>query len=396
MPDGADVRLVDAHAERVRGDDDVRLAAHERVLHAGARLGRHARVVGGRVEHRRDLFRGLARAAVDDGGAVRGHLHARLERGALAGDRALAVEREDVEREVRAVEAGADALGFPEAEPRDDLLGHLRGRRGGAGHRRRVAELPDDRREAQVVRAEVVAPLRHAVRLVHHEQRERASRDRLPERGAGEPLGGGERHLGVPVADVAERGLIVLARRQHHGRVAEVGEPLALVAHERDQRGHHDRQVRRRERGQLVTEALAPAGRHHHERVAPVERGLHRLALAGPETREPDEGEQLLGRRVRGRARRALGVEEGCRGEIPGVRGRGARHGRRAAAERRATARRGATGHRSAMRRSTRRRVDGRWDARLGPRCDGGRLARRRRGSRRAAPAESVRRVPPG
>ena len=254
---------------------------------------------------------------------------ARLERGALAGDRALAVEREDVEGEVRAVEAGAHALGLPEAEARDDLLGHLRGRGRRAGHRRRVAELLDDRREAQVVRAEVVAPLGHAVRLVHDEQRERAGRDRLPEGGAGEPLGRGERDLGVPVADVAQRGLIVLARREHHGRVAEVREPLALVAHQRDQRGHDDGQVGRRERGQLVTEALAAAGGHHHECVAPVERGLDRLALAGAETREPDQGQQPLGGRVDGRARGARGWRVGGEERVRGVRWLGASRGRR-------------------------------------------------------------------
>ena len=38
-----------------------------------------------------------------------------------------------------------------------------------------------------------------------------------------------------------------------------------------------------RDAGQLVAEALAAAGGHHDEAVAPVERGLHRLALPGAE-----------------------------------------------------------------------------------------------------------------
>ena len=54
-----------------------------------------------------------------------------------------------------------------------------------------------------------------------------------------------------------------------------------------------------RERGQLVAEALAAAGGHDDERVAAVERGLDRLALAGPEGREAEQGEQRLGGGVR-------------------------------------------------------------------------------------------------
>ena len=179
MPDRAHVGLVDAHAEGVRGDDDVGLAAHERVLRRGALVGGHAGVVGGGVqafgrEHRRGLLGRLARAAVDDRGPVLLELEAGDQRRALAGDAALAVEREDVEGEVRAVEAGAHPLGLPETEPRDDLLRDLRRGGRGAGHRRRVAEVADDVGEPQVVGPEVVAPLGHAVRLVDHEQGELA------------------------------------------------------------------------------------------------------------------------------------------------------------------------------------------------------------------------------
>ena len=98
--------------------------------------------------------------------------------------------------------------------------------------------------------------------------------------------------VAVPSADGFERGLVVLARREHHRGVAEVGEPLALVAHQRDQRRDDDGQVVARERGELVAEALAAAGGHDDERVAAVERGLHRLALAGRKV-EAEQGEGL-------------------------------------------------------------------------------------------------------
>ena len=61
------------------------------------------------------------------------------------------------------------------------------------------------------------------------------------------------------------------------------GEAAALVGHQRDQRADDDGEVGRRQPGQLVAEALPAAGRHHDQRVAPVERGLDGLALPGPE-----------------------------------------------------------------------------------------------------------------
>ena len=50
VDDAAHVRLVDAHAERDRRDDDLDLAREERALHGGPALVRQARVVGGARE----------------------------------------------------------------------------------------------------------------------------------------------------------------------------------------------------------------------------------------------------------------------------------------------------------------------------------------------------------
>ena len=177
----------------------------------GALVGGHAGVVGGGAqalgrEHRRGLLGRLARAAVDDRGAVLLELEAGDQRRALAGHAALAVEREDVEGEVRAVEAGAHALGLPEAEPRDDLLRDLRRRGRGAGHRRRVAELADDRRRAAGSRAGSRGP----TRTRSAPRRPRTARAcgcwiALPERGVGEALGGGEDDRRPAAADLVER-----------------------------------------------------------------------------------------------------------------------------------------------------------------------------------------------
>ena len=45
MVDGADVGLVDAHAEGDGGDHQLQLAGHEGVLHGGAILGFHPRMI---------------------------------------------------------------------------------------------------------------------------------------------------------------------------------------------------------------------------------------------------------------------------------------------------------------------------------------------------------------
>src|SRR5262249_15194986 len=56
-----------------------------------------------------------------------------------------------------------------------------------------------------------------------------------------------------------------------------------LVLHQRDQRGDDQGQPLQHHRRQLVAEALAGAGGHHHDDVAPGEHGVHHLGLPGPE-----------------------------------------------------------------------------------------------------------------
>ena len=69
--DVAHVGLVDPHAERDRGDDDVRVRVRPPLLHLDAVLGVHARVVGARGqacrrEQRGDALRRALQRDVDD------------------------------------------------------------------------------------------------------------------------------------------------------------------------------------------------------------------------------------------------------------------------------------------------------------------------------------------
>jgi len=246
--DGAHVRLVDAHAEGVGRDDDLGGAGHERVLALRARLRAHPGVVGDGGDALggdplRELVCVLARPRVDDRGAralVGEHVH---ERGPLARERALAFDADDVEGEVRAVEARSHGDGVAQTQPRGYLLCDARRRGCGRGHHGRAAQRLDDLAQAQVVGPEVVSPLGDAVRLVDDEQRDNAARERGAERRGGKALGRGEDEARGARFDVAQRLLVVRGghRRGEHRR-AHAGAPkaLRLVGHERDQRADDD------------------------------------------------------------------------------------------------------------------------------------------------------------
>ncbi len=84
-------------------------------------------------------------------------------------------------------------------------------------------------------------------------------------------------------------------RGQHRRVDAGLLQTPELVCHQRDQWADDHDEPLAGERGQLIAERLAPAGGHHDEAVAPFERRLHRLALAGPEGLQTKALEQLLG-----------------------------------------------------------------------------------------------------
>ena len=62
---------------------------------------------------------------------------------------------------------------------------------------------------------------------------------------------------------------------------------LDLVLHQRDERRDDDRQVVADQRGQLVAERLARAGRHHDERVAPASAASHASRCPGRKPGKP-------------------------------------------------------------------------------------------------------------
>ena len=113
------------------------------------------------------LFGVLAHGGVDDARLL-GVAHALDQRAALG---VLVLEALDAQPDIGAVEAAHDHVWLAHAQSGGDLVSHRR--RGGGRQRqhRRMPQRVDHAAQPQVVGAEVVTPLTHTVRLVHHEER---------------------------------------------------------------------------------------------------------------------------------------------------------------------------------------------------------------------------------
>src|SRR5262249_22470768 len=72
-----------------------------------------------------------------------------------------------------------------------------------------------------------------------------------------------------------------------------------LILHQRDKRRDDDIGATRDCRWSLITKRLATSGRHHHQRIAPLESGPNSLSLQRPQALKspelPNRGEYLLG-----------------------------------------------------------------------------------------------------
>ena len=199
------------------------------------------------------------------------------------------------QKQVRAIErAHENPWGTDEQLFRD-----FRSRRGvrGRGHRDHLdaAERFGDLAQAQIFRAEVVAPLRDAMRLVDGEKIDPG----LPQGGdrvvAQEPLG---RDIEKPQRTLLEAardpaafvgiGRGIEARRLNSG-LAQLGD---LVAHQRDQRRDHQSEPAADDGGELEEKRLAAAGRHDREHVLAGEGGGEDILLSGTKIREAEDGRQ--------------------------------------------------------------------------------------------------------
>ena len=207
-----------------------------------------------------------ARQAIDDAALA---LVARQEPQQLL---ARLVALDDRVGDVGAVEAGREDLGRPQAELVDDVFARMRiGRRRQRDARHAGIEL-GELAELAIFRAEIVAPLADAMRLVDGEERDRRIADHLAE--ARRRRGARARHR----ADRARRRQIARRTSRNSSRDsdelsaaaadAELLQRLHLVAHQRDQRRDDDADAVAAERRDLVAERLAGAGREQHDGIA--------------------------------------------------------------------------------------------------------------------------------
>ena len=287
----ADVGLVDAHAEGHGGGDDQPVLALKAGLDRAPGLGLHPAVIGDRGKARLGQGAGQrlgpgAGRAIDDprlAGAGRGKVEDLAARPVLGAEG---------EVDVRPVEAAQEHQRLRVAEqPRQDLVaglgigGRCEGRK---RHPQRVPQGPD----AQVVGAEIMAPLADAMGLVHRDRTGPGAPQQRLGRPRGEPFGRdvkqpqlarleGAQHLGVLVLGIAAG-----QRGRGHPRVAERAD---LVAHQRDQRRDDDRQPRPQQRRKLEAQRLAAARGHDRQHLAAGGDGLDDLLLAGAEIVEAED-----------------------------------------------------------------------------------------------------------
>ena len=190
--------------------------------------------------------------------------------------------------------------GWSSAKLHGDIVLHDGRGGGGQGDDRRGAQGRQVLAEHAVVGAEIVAPLRDAVRFVDGDERRLALGEHFGKAGDAQALGRDEEELqrAVEVVDagLAGGGAVAAGVDALDGEVAllELGD---LIFHEGDQRADDQRGAAARDAGQLVAERLAGAGRHDEQDVAALDDGLADGFLVGAEGGESEGGLQEFGER---------------------------------------------------------------------------------------------------
>ena len=187
--------------------------------------------------------------------------------------------------DVGAVEAGDDQPVVGNAELGEDVGAGAAVGGGGQREARNVAEAVEQRPQQAIVGAEIVAPFADAMGLVDREQGDLGFLEQLRKALAAGAFGGDVEQVELAVAErVADGARVFADAGQRGGANPERGRRADLVVHQRDQRRNDDPGTVTGERGQLVGQRLARAGRHHRERVIPRHRPRDDLFL------DPAEG----------------------------------------------------------------------------------------------------------
>ncbi len=176
-----------------------------------------------------------------------------------------------------------------DAEQTDDVILHARRGSGGEGERDRGLKIAAGFGEAQVVGAEVVAPLGEAVHFVDAEEAQWHTGEGVAERFAADSFGRGEDDLVLAVGQRAETARLfggVKRRVDEGGGDVATGEAVNLILHQGHERREDERDAGRKQGGELIDERFAGAGGHDHQRIAASEDVVDGGFLAGAEGRE--------------------------------------------------------------------------------------------------------------
>ena len=120
--------------------------------------------------------------------------------------------------------------------------------------------------------------------------------------------------VGCPSQDFGLLRLRLRRAQLCHAGQSTLAQALDLVAHQRDEGRHHQRQSRPEHGRHLVGQRFPGAGRHHGERVVPCEEAPHDIQLARPPPVEAQQAPRLLesGLDFRRVGRVALFVTKDC------------------------------------------------------------------------------------
>ena len=173
MDDAAHIGLVYAHAKGIGGHDQPTLALHEGILRLSTLRIAQTGVVDEpcsttRVQEARDLLDSAARRGVDNDAARSLGIHNLSQRLQFRG---LPAQPKDTIGEIGAVKPGDKALHVFTAQLLHNVVLHLHSRGRGQGEDLRLLEILDSLAQTQVIRAEIVPPLRDTVRLIHRKER---------------------------------------------------------------------------------------------------------------------------------------------------------------------------------------------------------------------------------
>ena len=198
----------------------------------------------------------------------------------------------DAVEDVRPVETGKETLGALQVQALDDLFAGAHVGGGGQGDARHMREQLGQLAQLQVFRAEVMAPLRHAVGLVDGEQRDVQLAQEIEHARLHQALGRQVQHLQLTAAHAPGQLTLLLGvqggvqRGRSHPKLIERGD---LVVHQRDQRRNHHREAGAQQPRHLKTQRLAAAGGHQYQRIAAVGHAFDDCCLAPTETVVADD-----------------------------------------------------------------------------------------------------------